>query len=394
MKRWQYAVRLLGTLGLVMTGGVPHKILGQSTMVHDNTASSAQKPTISTFDAPGAGTGAGQGTLGFDINPSGVIVGEYLDANGVYHGFLRSPDGEFAPPLDAPGAGAGAGEGTQPYSINLEGAITGYYTDATGLSHGFVYAASGAFTSFDAPGAGIPVGVPCTPPVICSNGTQGASIDRAGAIAGQYVGTSDVFHGFVRSPDGAISRFDAPGAGTGAGQGTFVVFGDGINLSGAIVGGYSDTSNVFHGFLRSPDGAITPFDPTDSQFTDPAGINEEGVIAGFYAKATGPYHGFVRSSTGQIASFDVSGAGTEAGQGTETFALNDPGNVVGAYVDTSGVYHGFLRHTDGTITKFDVPGAGSGSGQGTFPVANNSDGAITGWYIDANGVSHGFLRMP
>ena len=342
MKRWQNAVRLLGTLSLVMTGGVPHGILGQSTMVHDNTASSAQKPTIIAFNAPGAGTGAGQGTLGFDINSSGVIVGEYLDANGVFHGFLRAPDGDITP-FDAPGAGTDAGEGTQPYSISREGAITGYYTDAIGLSHGFVYAPNGAFTSFDAPGAGIPVGVPCTPPVICSNGTQGASTNRVGAIAGQYVGTRDVFHGFVRSPDGAISPFDAPGAGTGAGQGTFVVFGDGINLSGAIVGGYSDTSNVFHGFLRSPDGAIKPFDPTGSEFTDPAGINNEGVITGFYAEATGPYHGFVRSPTGQITSFNVGGAGTEAGQGTEPFALNDPGDVVGAYIDASGANHGFLR---------------------------------------------------
>jgi len=31
----------------------------------------------------------------------------------------------------------------------------------------------------------------------------------------------NVAHGFVRAPNGVITTFDAPGAGTGAGQGTF-----------------------------------------------------------------------------------------------------------------------------------------------------------------------------
>ena len=31
--------------------------------------------TITTFDAPGAGTGVGQGTRAYAINPSGAIIG-------------------------------------------------------------------------------------------------------------------------------------------------------------------------------------------------------------------------------------------------------------------------------------------------------------------------------
>ena len=198
-------------------------------------AQAQSKPQIITFDAPGAGTVAGQGTFEFSITPAGVIIGEYVDSKRVFHGFLRSRDGVIAT-FDAPGAGTGAGEGTQPFSINPSGAITGYYTDSTGLSHGFVRAPDGTYTSFDAPGAGIPAGIPCSPPIICSNGTQGGSINTAGVISGQYVDTSDIFHGFVRSRDGEITTFDVPGAGTGAGQGTFVTFGDGINPAGAIAG--------------------------------------------------------------------------------------------------------------------------------------------------------------
>ena len=47
---------------------------------------SAQK-NITVFDAPGAGTGAGQGTGGFGINPQGTVVGSYLDDNNVFHGY-------------------------------------------------------------------------------------------------------------------------------------------------------------------------------------------------------------------------------------------------------------------------------------------------------------------
>src|SRR5437879_126803 len=41
---------------------------------------SAQGQTIITFDAPGAGTSSGQGTIGIAINPAGAIAGAYIDA--------------------------------------------------------------------------------------------------------------------------------------------------------------------------------------------------------------------------------------------------------------------------------------------------------------------------
>jgi hypothetical protein len=54
---------------------------------------SAHGPTIITFDAQGAGTGAGQGTTASYINSLGVIIGYYLDANNVYRSLLRNPNG-------------------------------------------------------------------------------------------------------------------------------------------------------------------------------------------------------------------------------------------------------------------------------------------------------------
>src|SRR6266536_814144 len=59
--------------------------------------------------------------------------------------------------FDAPGAGTGPGQGTfpsfSPLLINPNGAITGYYTDSAFVTHGFLRYENGAFTTFDAPGA-------------------------------------------------------------------------------------------------------------------------------------------------------------------------------------------------------------------------------------------------
>src|ERR1700747_2548626 len=56
-----------------------------------------------------------------------------------------------------------------------------------------------------------------------------------------------------------IVSFDAPGADTKPGDlnGTYP---GGINNGGVITGSYQDANNAFHGFLRSPDGKFTTFE--------------------------------------------------------------------------------------------------------------------------------------
>src|SRR4029077_12487004 len=169
--------------------------------------------TITTFDAPGAGTGPLQGTYALNIDPSGTIIGYTRDANEVRHGFIRSKDGSFTI-FDAPGAGTAAGQGTRAYSINPSGAITGFFFDSITVAHGYVRSNQGEITVFDAPGAGTGPG----------QGTIVFSpliINPKGAIAGHYIDSAFVSHGFLSDKDGAITTFDAPGAGTGAIQGTF-----------------------------------------------------------------------------------------------------------------------------------------------------------------------------
>jgi hypothetical protein len=354
--------------------------------------------TIITFDVPGAGTGPGQGTIPWPINPGGAIAGRYIDAGDVRHGFARAPDGAITT-FDAPGAGTGPGQGTRVASMNPGRAIAGYYSDASDVFHGYLRNSGGAITTFDAPGAGTGPGL----------GTFAEGINPQGLIAGFYEDDSFTVHGFVRAPDGTITTFDAPGAGTGNDRGTYVFSVDNLNPAGAISGTSLDANDVWHGFLRAPDGTVTVFDVpgagTDAyQGTLNVGINQRGTIAGDVIDANNVAHGFVRAADGTLTTFDAPGAGTGPGEpgcsftdtcpGTGAENINPQGAITGHTVDDNGVNHGFLRLKSGVITAFDVPGAGTGLGQGTFPVCNNPVDAITGYYIDSSDVNHGFLRSP
>ena len=123
------------------------------------------------------------------------------------------------------------------------GAIASYYIDGNYVVHGFLRSPGGEITTFDAPGEG-PAGVNCY--ADCPIG-----LNDFGAIAGTYLDANDVNHGFLRSPDGKFTIIDAPGADmtSGSYNGTTVVS---INDQGAITGYYYDASNVSHGFLRLP----------------------------------------------------------------------------------------------------------------------------------------------
>lgn len=360
---------------------------------------------IITFDAPGAIPVAGSldGTFPSGINNGGTITGIYVDAKTLYHGFLRSPGGEFTK-LDAPGAGTSVGTrfrafpaiaaivNIKPRSINTNdrGATTGNYIDSNNVSHGFLRSPEGEFITFDAPGARSAAG--------SFDGTFPSSINNGGTITGNFIDSKDLNHGFLRGPRGEFMTFDAPGAKpvAAAGYGTVP---ESINDAGAITGHYVDVSDATRGFVRSPGGRIITFDAPGASFTaafgygtTPESINDAGAITGHYGDANGLYHGFLRGPDGKFTTFDVPGGAI----GTLPKSINASGSIAGHYVDARGLNHGFVRSPSGNFTTFDAPGAGTDadSGFGTFPDSINDAGAVTGHCVDAQGRNHGFLRSP
>ncbi len=361
----------------------------------------AQKPTIITFDAPGAGTDSGQGTYPFGITPEGAIIGWYVDGNNVYHGVLRTPHGTITK-IDDPDAGTDEYQGTIPVAMNMEGVIAGTYLDASYVFHGFLRAPGGKFMKMDDAYAGTDPG----------QGTRVTDINAAGTIAGWSDDAGNVNHIFLRGAHGSPTEFYAPGAGKGDGQGTYMPTFYGLTPAGAITGWYVDVSNVMHGYLRGAYGSVTEFNApdagTDSNAcpgttvpgapllagTQPLSVNPEGAVAGQYGDENCAFHGFLHGAHGRITEFDPPGAGKGAGQGTFVTSNNPAGAITGYYTDKYDVSHGFVRAPDGKFTTFDVPGAGKDSYEGTFSLGNNPAGVCMGYYVDANGTSHGFLWIP
>ncbi len=356
----------------------------------------AAQGRIIIVDAPGAGNASGQGTgcfgCGLSINQFGAITSSYLDANNVFHGFIRDGNGRYSS-FEAPGADTTpqSFNGTISQSINDLGETAGYYADATGSAHGFVRSIWGTYESFDAPGA--------------ANGTIPVFIGLDGSVVGYSLDANFLFHAFLRKPDGSFAVFVGPQSCTGGtpvgcygSEATFV------GLFGITVGNFEDNSAnlVAHGMIRTPNGRITVFDAPGAgtglyQGTGcpgcNMGVNILGAIAGSYTDANNVFHGFVRYGDGTFVTFDANGAGTESYQGTGCFsdcpmALNDLGTVAGSYWDSNYVQHGFVRSPDGHFATIDPP-----TSVATQPETINDAGTVAGYYIDSNNVMHGFIRQ-
>jgi len=360
--------------------GLRMALLGLTCLAALSVAASAQ--TYIEFNVPGAGT-----AFPLSINTGEAITGYYLDASGFNHGFVGTAGGTITS-FDVSDA-----FGTTAHSINSAGVIAGLWSDENAVHHGFVRSADGTITSFDDPNAGRNI----------QQGTLPESINTAGVIAGHYTGKGE--HGFVRSASGTITNFDAPGA-----SGTLAFS---INTGGAIAGYYADKpspQSVYHGFVRSASGAITTFDAPGAgkshnnvypQGTFALSINDKGVITGYYVDSSDGFHGFVRSASGTIRTLDAPGAGMGRSPlngyqlGTKALSVNNDGVITGYYIDPNEVYHGFGVSARGAIRTFNAPGAGTTEATGTFPISINNNGVIVGYYNEVSGyVYHGFQLTP
>jgi uncharacterized membrane protein len=135
-------------------------------------------------------------TQAFGINARGDIVGRYVGADGISHGFLRR-SGVFTTidvPLGFPGATAIATNSAR--SINARGDIIGGFVDSEFNEIQTYLLRDGEFTQIAFPGA---------------IATVPGSINNAGDITGFFWGpTLDRQGGFIYK-DGKFYRVNAPG---------------------------------------------------------------------------------------------------------------------------------------------------------------------------------------
>ncbi len=279
----------------------------------------ARDGSITTFDAPGAGTLLYQGTVPRGINPEGVIAGHYITFDSRYHGFVRTPDGTITS-FDVPGAVSIFVTG-----INPSGVIAGGYRDSNPQRlHGFVRTPDGTITAFDVPGA---------------VWTFPSGINPEGEITGYWQRTFNgtPLLGFIRTADGTVTGFDPPGCSL-----TNTVT-PSINPAGVITG--SCIRGNPSGFVRTTDGAITLFNPPNSVQTYPQSINPAGMIAGVYVDGVNPYALFVRSQRGIFITFSIPDMAPGTMPGVN--GINPSGVLTGSYRDSNpGRYHGLEGHGD------------------------------------------------
>ena len=243
-----------------------------------------------------------------DINSANIIVGFYIDNNGVSHGLVVA--GSTMKTVDVPGATA-----TLLYGINDKNQAVGWYTDSSGITHGLMITSSLKVTTIDPPGAA---------------STNAWGINNAGEIVGAYTDSGGVFHGF-KLVNGTYTTFDAP-------NGSILTEFTGINNNGVMVGIFDDSTGVEHGFglkgthfvqLDDPlaNGVVTATDRvSDSlEYVGLWGTNTAGPFSGYHAKNN------VYTTIMFPGSFE-----------TRTRGLNNFGTVVGRYSDSSGKVHGYV----------------------------------------------------
>ena len=320
------------------------------------------------------------------VSPNGGMVGSFIDADGVYHPYLRSTQGNFVP-FNLPDAESveyyfvhGSTDGrvhvirfkrvgdvprthvgtfaagqqhevqfpgsvrTEGYNINADLSVVGHYETSNGRIHSFI-ARLAADT--DEPTGTEPVAAPDD-----SNYTF-ERIDVKGVDYLALTASSEFedYAGYTPSPDGekmvgftiidgVFKIHDFPGS-----QNTFFYA---LGNDGRAAGYYEDSNGLHHGIILE-NGELRQYDFPDAIQTEIYGISDAtGALTGNFIDAAGVRRGFTGD---EIIAFP--GA-------SETFAyFVAAGRLVSSYIDADGIYHAYVRDTDGGYRSIDLPQADS-----------------------------------
>jgi probable HAF family extracellular repeat protein len=315
-RRWRLAIAGAVVLAALTTPAAAMPLMEATTTRADTgprtplPAFVLDKGRYTGFDAPGAVMQTGAAA----INNVGKIAGNYVDADGTYHGFLRDRRGRFTT-IDMPGAMA-----TQPSDMNDLDQVVGIYSttarqpQATNANPRGFLLDRGRFIRIDVPGAML---------------TRANGVNNRRQVVGEFVDAAGNSHGFLWDR-ARFTTIDVPGA-----SATSVL---NINDRGQLIGGYvkdlTEQPLTFHGFQLDK-GRVTTFDAPPGPLTLMLGNNNRGQVVG--AGATGgvtdggpvpTVRGFLlrKGVKGPITPIAFPGAPNTLPNG-----INDLGQIVGGY---------------------------------------------------------------
>ncbi|MCG9128071.1 T9SS type A sorting domain-containing protein [Candidatus Poribacteria bacterium] len=312
------------------------------------------------------------------------MVGSYVDQDGIYHPYIRTPAGRYVS-IDLPRAAlldyffvhgindAGTmvarakpkGEApitfvgtfreglkdfkvpgslsTEGYNINQDGSIVGNYVSDDGRTHGFI---ARLISETDVP---VPV-EPLVPQTEFNYTFE--SINIPGVDFLELTASSDFedYAGNTHSADGqktvgftlidgVFSTYDFPGS-----KNTFFYA---LGNNGDAAGHYEDSDGLFHGVILI-NGELSQFDFPGAVQTFIYGYSDAtGALTGNFIDESGIRRGF---SGERIVEFP---------NAPETYAdfINTEGRMVGSYVDPDGTFHPFTLTANGRFLSIDLQNA-------------------------------------
>jgi hypothetical protein len=245
----------------------------------------------------------------FSINDDKVISGEYANADGIEHGFFGPLNGTYTS-FDY----GGTALGTEARSINNAGLILGFAPDA-GFNDGpeFLRETDGTIKTIKKAG------------IVLDGIAQG--LNKHNVSVGDYITDQTTFaqtgyqgHNgrYVRDLDLGIdtTRVDARA----------------VTSKGVVAGWYVGTDHVQHGFILK-NGAVQTIDADDSGTTDLEGLNDKGIAAGAVLDASENFHAFIlNTKTSTVTWLDVPGAATVQAWGVNSHNWVALSTDIGSFV--------------------------------------------------------------
>ena len=298
------------------------------------------------------------------INSQGGMVGSYVDADGLYYPYVRTPTGRFVS-LDLPRAGNL--EYFFVHGINDAQTIVSRTKTLEGVPLTYIGTFQSGLQPFEVPG---------------SVSTEGYNINQDGSIVGNYEAADGGIHGFIARPAQDTEAPVDPEPVGGSTYGTYTF--ETIDVPGAEILVLTASSDFedYAGNARSADGekevaftlidgVFTTYDFPGSQNTYFYALGNNGRAAGYYEDSDGLHHGVILEN-GELQEYNF----PDAVQ-TEIYGISDAtGALTGNFIDASGVRRGF----SGDIIV-EVPDAVE-----TYADFVNAAGTIVGSYVDADGI--------